>query len=424
MNQTMTDSQTQTTNRYAWVVISLCALFLFYKYILQVSPSVMTHQLMAAFHVQGAGMGNLAATYFYTYLVVQLLVGPLLDKYSLRLLTASAIAISALGALGFAFAQSLAAASLARALMGVGAAFATVSYMKAAAVWFKPQYFAFVGGLLATAAMAGAVFGEAPLAYLIAHAGWRHSLQYCAVGGLVLAAAFLVCVPDKTPAMNPSSASPQFSLIFKDFVELLKSKNNWLLTFYSGLAFSPIAVFGGLWGNSFLETAYQLSTTKAASLTSLVFLGLALGGPLLGALSDLLKQRYSVMLGGLWLSFVGIVAALYLPLSVFWLGVFLFLFGFGTGAFMLGFAMGKELNKLALAASVIALINTGDAIFGAFTDPLTGKLLDLFWDGKVVEGVHQFSVLDYRVALSLLPVYLVGAFFFLLVLKTAANKRI
>ena len=44
--------------------------------------------------------------------------------------------------------------------MGLGrltTAFATVSYMKMTSLWFKPNQFAFVGGLLATAAMLGAV---------------------------------------------------------------------------------------------------------------------------------------------------------------------------------------------------------------------------------------------------------------------------
>ena len=66
---------------YPWIVILLCALFAFYKYVLQVSPSVMTTDYMHQFHVNGAGLGNLAATYFYAYLIAQLFAG-LLDRYS------------------------------------------------------------------------------------------------------------------------------------------------------------------------------------------------------------------------------------------------------------------------------------------------------------------------------------------------------
>ena len=94
-NKTTDTSSSQSKWRliYPWIAITVSALFLFYKYILQVSPSIMTNELMRAFHVDGAGLGNLAATFFYTYLVTQLFVGILLDKYSPRYLSAIAIAV-------------------------------------------------------------------------------------------------------------------------------------------------------------------------------------------------------------------------------------------------------------------------------------------------------------------------------------------
>ena len=108
----------------------------------------MTDDLMRQFHVHGAGLGNLAATYFYTYLVTQLFAGPLLDRYS-PYLTAGALLVCALGMLDFTHANSLLAAQLSRGLVGVGAAFATVSYLKLAANWFSAKRYATVAGLLA-----------------------------------------------------------------------------------------------------------------------------------------------------------------------------------------------------------------------------------------------------------------------------------
>ncbi len=93
-------------------MLLLCATFLFYKYVLQVSPSIMTDQLMSIFHVNGAGLGNLAATFFYAYFITQLFVGVILDKYSLRVICAIAIAVSGIGALWFAQTDSLVSATL------------------------------------------------------------------------------------------------------------------------------------------------------------------------------------------------------------------------------------------------------------------------------------------------------------------------
>ena len=55
---------------YPWIVFLLGACFFFYKYFVQVSPSVMTTDLMRDFHLNGAGLGNLSACYFYSYLIM------------------------------------------------------------------------------------------------------------------------------------------------------------------------------------------------------------------------------------------------------------------------------------------------------------------------------------------------------------------
>lgn len=396
---------------YAWLVILLSACFLFYKYVLQVSPSVMVHQFMVVFHVSGAGLGNLAATYFYTYLVTQIAVGPLLDRFGVRWLTALAIAIAGLGAVLFSTANQLWAAECARALIGVGAAFATVSYMKTAAMWFRAEQFAFVSGLLATATMIGALFGQAPLSIFINHVGWRTSLLEIGIAGFVIALLFLMIVRDRR---NSRDSSPVEKPTLRGVLGVLANKRNWMITFYSGLAFAPMAVFGGLWGNPFLETAYGFDRTQAATLTSFGFLGLAIGGPLFGYISDRLRRRFSVMAFGTVLSLLGLLVVLYVPGQPVWmLAVFLFLFGLGTGSFMLGFVVGKEMNVLILAATVIGMVNTGDAIFGAVSEPLVGKLLDVFSHGRIVDGVHVFFLGDYHRALALLPVYLVAALVFL-----------
>ncbi|HVY52911.1 MAG TPA: MFS transporter, partial [Gammaproteobacteria bacterium] len=109
-------------NGYPILVISLCACFLFYKYVLQIYPSTTTEQLMTEFQLTGAGLGNLAATFYYSYMIAQLFVGVILDKYSTRWLTSIAILGCALSTLWFSQTDSLFAAQFSRSLMGIGVA--------------------------------------------------------------------------------------------------------------------------------------------------------------------------------------------------------------------------------------------------------------------------------------------------------------
>src|SRR3990167_495515 len=402
-------NQSTYSKYYPWIVITFCALFLFYKYVLQVSPSVITTELMRRFHLDGAGLGNLAATFFYTYLVVQLFVGPMMDRLGARFLTASAIMLCALGTVWFSQATTLFQAILARSLIGAGAAFATVSYLKIAAVWFQPKQFAFVSGLLASAAMVGSMCGQLPFALMVVHFGWRSSLLYCGLFGVLLALLFYIVVRDRNHGSS-STTLENHNLNFKDIMTVLKFKPNWYLMLYSGLAFSPLAVFAGLWGDSFLQIAYHITKPDAAMLTSMSFLGLAVGAPLLGIAADRLLNRFTVMILGVILSFIALCVAIYSPYASHVVeGTALFLFGFGTGGFMLVFSVGKDINALAMTATVVAFVNTGDALIGTFTEPLLGKMLDIFGHGKMLQGLRYFSVHDYHLALLLLPIYLVAA---------------
>jgi MFS family permease len=399
---------------YAVVIISLCACFLFYKYVLQIYPSIITTQLMREFNLTGAGLGNLAATFYYAFMITQVFVGVMLDKYSARWITAAAILCCALGVFLFSQVQVTWQAGLARGLMGVGVAFATVAYMKLGSVWFPPRRYALITGLLASAAMAGAVFGQAPMSWLVNALGWRNCLLNVGIFGFVLAFLFAVIVRD-SPSSQTTTRTP---ISTRDIVQVFKNKQNWLLTLYGGLAFCPIAVFGGLWGNPFLQQAYGLTQTQSASLVSLVFIGLGVGSPLFGIFSDMIGNRRYVMFFGTWLSFVAVCLVLYchsMPIAL--LGGLLFLFGFALGAFPIVFAIGKELNDLRLTATVIAMINASDAVLDAITEPAIGKFLDWGWDGKIVNGVHYFSLQSYRVALVVLPVYLVLAALLLLWVK-------
>lgn len=410
---------------YPWIAITVSAFFLFYKYILQVYPGIMQNDLMRAFHVQGAGLGNLAAIAFYSYVITQLFAGVLLDKYSPRYLSAIALAIAALGTYLFSVANTFAMAAFGRALMGVGIGFATVSYMKVAAMWFRANQFAFVGGLLATAAMLGAMFGEAPLSLIVDYEGWRMSLFLCSLLGFLIAILFVVVIRDKHTSEAFEHHGPSGRITLNDVLNVLCKKQNWLLMFYSGLAFSPVAVFGGLWGNTFLQQLHHLGRTGSATLIMMIFAGLALGGPLLGLISDFIQNRRKVMFAGCFLSLVTLTMVIYIDSLPIWsIVALLFLYGFGTGAFMLGFAVGKEINKVLLAATVIGLINTGDAIFGAATDPIVGKFLDGGWRGQLLNGVHYFSIHDYQHAFLILPVYLSVACILVFFVKETHGKNL
>ena len=397
-------------HRYAWLMVIMSCLFLFYKYIAQVSPSVMTDDLMQHFHLHATSLATLIASYFPAYLITQMLAGPMLDRYSVRKLSTYAIIVISMGLYVFSQADTLWQAYMGRACMGAGAAFATVSYLKLAANWFSDNEFAYVAGWLATAASLGGMMAQTPIAYAVTHIGWQTTLSLCALLGIVLAAAYSLFVKDHHPNKQQTKNNHHDRITLCDTLQLLKSKKVWALAIYSGLAWAPMSVFTGLWGDAFLQTAYHLSKTSAANLIVVSFVGLAVGGPTFGWFAKRCSKPFAVMGCGCSIALLGLSYTIFIPTShLFVVSVALFFFGFGTGAFMLGFAVGKRWFNLALAATVVALINSGDALFGAITEPFIGHLLDLYWNGHMHAGSPLYTLSNYQDALSALPMLLCAA---------------
>lgn len=393
----------------AVVVLSLCAAFLFYKYMLQNFPSVMANQLMDAFHLRGLGLGVLSGVYFWAYLIVPLFVGILLDRYGTRWIVSAALLCCALGIFIFSQAEQLNTAILGRTLIGVGVSFATISYLKLASIWFSKQHYALLTSLLVTAGMLGAVCGQMPLAWLVQQVGWRNSLWNLGCLGLGLAALFALFVRDHNPALTQSSNQNQRSQhLWKEIVVIFKKKQNWLLTGYSGLAFAPVVIFCGLWGTPFLQQAYLLDKLSASSLVSMVFVGLGVGSPLFALFTKTLRKPCTLMFYSTLLSAASLAIVIYIPfLPIGVLATLLFLFGFSLGAFPLVFVIGKESNPLYLAGTVISLINASDAFLDAITEPVIGLLLDGF---SGVNVAQEFSLFGYYLALAILPLYqIIGA---------------
>ena len=402
----------------AWVIWSLSALFMFYKNAIEVSPSVMTGTLMGAFQITATELGNLTAAYFYAYLLLQVPVGLLIDRFGPRRVTTIAIMICAMGMMIFAEAETLFVAGIGRFLTGVGAAFAAVNCMKLTASWFAPRQFAFMTGLMMTIAMLGAVGGQAPLAAFITSMGWRTAMIVLACIGFGLAAAFWLIVRDRTEGTVLVRRG-----MWQSLKGVLKDPQSWWVSFYSGFAFAPVMVFGGLWGVSFVKDAFHLTHNMAAQAVSLIFIGFAIGGPVFGWFSGYIGKRSVVMFWGTLTALISITAVIYMPsLSATMINALLFTFGFSISSFLLCFAMIQEMHTVSLAATAVGFMNAFDALFGAISDPLAGKILDMHWTGAMHEGARVFALNDYRMAFLIIPIYLVTALLTLIWIRETKPK--
>ena len=157
----------------------------------------------------------------------------------------------------------------------------------------------------------------------------------------------------------------------------------------------------------------------------MIFIGFAVGAPIFGWFSDRIGRRKIVMVIGTAFALVACTLVLLLPpLPLTLLSILMFGFGFFISSFLLCFTMIREINAPILAATAVGFMNAFDAMFGAVSDPLTGKFLDMGWAGAIENGARVFPTSVYKLALLSLPAFLLLAIGCLIFIKDTYCKSV
>ncbi len=395
-----------------WLICSLGALFYCYEYLLRIAPSVMTADLMQAYHINATVLGNLAAFYYYAYTPMQLPVGILMDRYGPRRLLTFACLACALGSYLFAHAFHITFAEIGRFMVGFGSAFAFVGVLKLATIWLPPKRFAMISGLTTSLGMIGGMVGDIYLTSLVNQVGWRGTVLLSAVVGVVLAVAIFFIVRDHANGSSYISrhSNTDFKRVLLAAMQIFKKPQIWLCGVIGAVLYLSLSAFAELWGIPYLQAARGLSKQQAAISISMVFLGWTFGGPLMGWISDAISRRLLPVVVGSIGGAITITLLLYLPSPSLWMiNVLLFLFGLFSASEVIIFAIARESCSSEVAASALAIVNMLIMFGGVLFQPLTGYFLDLTWSGGLVDGVRNYTASDYQMALASLPILFVVA---------------
>jgi MFS family permease len=401
------------------MVWSLGALLYLMGFFQRVAPAVMTDELMIDFGIGAAGLGNLSAVYFYSYVAMQVPTGLLADRWGPRRLLAVGAFVAGLGTLLFALAHGILWAGTGRLLIGGSVAVAFVGLLKVAGNWFPPRNFALVSGMALFTGIVGAVFAGPPLRLLMNWYSWRSIIAGSAFVTLSICVGIWLFVRD-TPREkgyadfqhpgNPGLRNTQPG-IFESIGEVFRYPNTALLCLIPGGIVGCVLTFSGLWGVPYLATHHQLTITGASFLSSALMVAWAVGGPMFGWLSDRLGRRKPLYLLGCGLSLAGwgvIIFSDNLPLPL--LAGLLVLTGFCSGCMIIGFAYAKESVPLNLAGTVSGVMNMGVMMGPMILQPTVGWILDNNWEGTAVAGVRVYQLAAYQAGFSLMLAWLALGF--------------
>ncbi|HBB52761.1 MAG TPA: MFS transporter [Legionellales bacterium] len=403
-------SKASSSPYLGWVIWILGCLFYFYENFLQVSPSVMSNELMRDFQVTSQTLGVLSGVYFYSYAALQLPCGILMDFFGPKRILFIATAICAASTLAFGATQYFPTACIARLMIGFGSAFAAVGTMKLAANWFKADKFALLTGMMVTIGMLGGICGETPQALLVDSLGWRKTMTIMGGIGLVLAFIIYLVVKDKPNSVKNPSSSTQVGLK-QGLLNIIKNKQLWIVACYGGLIYMCTPVFCGLWGVPFLMNKLAMTKAEAANAISLVLIGWAIASPLWGIYTNYVGRRKPALYWSAVGTLICLSFVIYLPISKLQTEIVLFAFGIFSAGFLPAFSLAKDMCNERYVATGLSFMNMMNMIGIALAQPVVGLILDKLWSGTMQNGVRVYSLLAYQQALSLLPM---GAFIALL----------
>lgn len=386
---------------YRWIIFIVLAIAYFFVYFHRTTGGAISGMMEDAFQVGSASVALLASAYLYAYTLMQLPSGILTDKFGPRKAASVFIILLALGSVLCAVAEPMNNFNVMIAgkfVIGIGAAVIYIPIMKVLAVWYKKDEFASMSGILLLVGNVGGIAAATPMVIMMENLGIDGTYYVLAAITAIIGVLTYVLVRNHPKEMGLPSIEEIVSEetgepITESTSQQVPMMEALKMTFTSGMKFWPLAIwFFCIYGTIMLWQASQAGgfygnvggydTSTYAMFITMVGVGMVIGCPLAGMLSDkVLKSRKKVIIVGtvmytiiwavIWLTagnadFVGNAAIQY---------VINFLFGFFGGFFVVSYAQIKELFPVGMAGTSTAALNLFPFAGGAILITIAGVIV-------------------------------------------------
>jgi MFS family permease len=362
------------------ILSALFTLSMFYR----VSNAVIAPNLIQDLKLNAETLGILGGAYFYSFALLQIPMGPMLDRIGPRIIITSSSLIGALGAFLFAFGDSFTAALLGRILIGAGMASVLMGSFMVFTLQFSPNRFATLVGILLSVGTLGNILAASPLAYLTSTIGWRTT--FILAGSITTLFAFIALwvlgkeKPKEEKPSFPSSSEPEIGIL-QSMRLILKSLTFWQMGAVAFFRYGTFVGLQGLWLGPYLIDTQGYSPVETGNVLILLAIGTIVGGPIAGRLSDrIFQSRKGVALWGLAfyaLSLFPLVGVLKIQ-SPFWYGFVFFFIGFFSSFGMVVYSHAKELFPITISGTIMTWVNFFTMAGAAIFMPLLGRVIEFF----------------------------------------------
>jgi len=271
-----------------WPVVILLLFGVLVNYIDRGNLSVAAVPVMREFHLQHSAMGTLLSAFFWTYAILQVPAGYLVDRFGIKWTYAGGFLLWSLTSAAVGVAHSFNHLLALRLLLGVGEAVAA----PASLAYIRRNFSAEAQGLPTAVYGAGMMLGPGIGSFfgaqLLEHIGWRELFVLTGLGGCVWLLPWMAWVPghgaaDRAAVSRDVPAATPWGL--------LSMRVFWGITF-GAFFYSYYWVFFLTWLPTYLISSRGLSSAAMGTFMAVPLLAMALTATISARVADRLVARY------------------------------------------------------------------------------------------------------------------------------------
>lgn len=388
----MNSSCFSNSRAIAWTVWVIVSVFYAYQYILRVMPNIMLNDIMQQFGIGAATFGQFSGVYYIGYSLMHLPIGIMLDRYGPRKIMTTCILLTVAGLMPLLFAEHWIYPIAGRFLIGMGSSAAILSVFKIIRMTFDEKRFSRMLSLSVTIGLFGAIYGGGPVSYMREVFGYHSVIQLFAVAGLLLALVTYWMVPDVKSGLKGS--------VLSDIKEVMRNSRVIWSCLFAGLMVGPLEGFADVWGIAFLKQVYGFDETIAAGMTSMIFIGMCFGAPILSLIADKIGSYFGTIIGAGMVMAVSFALMLILHLTSSMLTLSFVLVGICCAYQILAIYKASTYVREQVAGLTTAVANMIIMIFGYAFHALIGWTINAMGGANAPEAL-VFGVAAIPIALCL-----------------------
>ena len=357
-----------------WLVFIFAGILFILSQFYRSSVAVISPNLIQDLNLDAWELSTISASFFYAFALMQIPVGIFLDSIGPRITMTVLTLVGVIGALVFSMGESYFSLTVGRMLLGIGMACNFMGGLKLLTIWFDQKLFATLSALIVSFGTAGNIAAATPLVLMVQSLGWRHS--FMAMGGatFLIIVLFFFWVSDRPgnqkTEKSKETSQPRIKDTLKKARVLFSQRDFWIISFSTFCRYGIYASIQALWAGPYLIQVVGFSTVTAGNILLLMSIGLIIGCPVSGYLSDsLFRSRKKIIIPGIC-GMAGILWFLvFLPAEAGATTLSILFFGFGlfSGSGQIMYAHIKEQVPHENAGMAMTAINfftmAGVAVF-------------------------------------------------------------